>query len=128
MKKLLVLFCAAFVAAGSAVAQQPVTPNGNNNVVHNPCSIIVTGDFDSECLYNYKNEYFDEYPDLMIACKHSTVTYTAYAYTGTATVSSFIWEVYGDLSHTATGDHCTVDWSDDEWGVVVVSVVTSDGD
>ena len=125
MKKSLFLFCAAVLAALAISAQEPAPPSGS---APNPCDIIVTGDFDSECFYSLKDEYFDEYPDLMIACKHSTVTYTAYTYTGTATVSEYIWEISGDVSHTATGDHCAVDWSDDEWGMVVVTIVTSDGD
>lgn len=125
MKKSLFLFCAAILAALAISAQEPAPPSGS---APNPCDIVVTGDFDSECFYSLKDEYFDEYPDLMIACKHSTVTYTAYTYTGTATVSEYIWEISGAVSHTATGDHCTVAWNDVEWGLVVVTIVTSDGD
>ncbi len=85
MKKSVFLLCAAILAAFALSAQEPVNPPGGNTP--NPCGVVVTGDFDSECFYSLKDEYFDEYPDLMIACKHSTVTYTAYTYTGTATVS-----------------------------------------
>lgn len=115
MKKTVLLFWAAFLCLASASAQSP-------------CGVVITGDFDSECLYDFKAEYIDEYPDLMIACKHSTVNYAAYAYTGTATVTEYIWEVFGDVSHSTSTSHCTVHWSDGEWGMVVVSIVTSDGD
>ena len=124
MKKLLSVFVSAILSISIATAHEPLPPTGTPN----PCNIVVTGDFDSECFYSYKDDYFEEYPDLMIACKHSKVTYTAYAYTGTATVTEYIWEIFGDVSHTATGDYCIVNWSDDEWGMVVVSIVTSDGD
>lgn len=123
MKKIILSFCVAVMAVGVAAARQPFTPDGDPK----PCSIVITGDFESACLYEFKDDYFDEYPDLMVACKHSTVTYTAFAYTGDATVTGYTWEVYGDVSHTASGSQCTVDWSDDEWGMIVVTVVTSDG-
>ena len=93
----------------------------------NTCEITITGDFDSECIYDYKDEITDEYPHLMVACRNSTVTYTAHADVGTATVSGYTWEIYGDVSHTATGDHVTVTWGGDEWALVTVTVATSTG-
>ena len=93
----------------------------------NTCEITITGDFDSECIYDYKDEITDEYPHLMVACRNSIVTYTAHADVGTATVSGYTWEIYGDVSHTATGDHVTVTWGGDEWTLVTVTVTTSTG-
>lgn len=92
------------------------------------CDIVITGDFDSECIYDFKDEVTDEFPNLMIACKHSTVTYTAYANMGTATPVSYTWEVFGDSTHTASGNQVTVDWGSLEWGQVVVTVVGNNGD
>ncbi|MBO7101324.1 MAG: hypothetical protein J6V98_04805 [Bacteroidales bacterium] len=43
------------------------------------CHITVSGDFESVCIYDYKDLYSEEeYDDLLVACKSSTVTYTAH--------------------------------------------------
>ena len=128
MKKQLLFLLVLLFNISIVKAQQPVAPIKDSTVVHNPCSIVITGNFDSECIYDFKDEITDEYPNLMIACKHSTVTYTAYANTGSASVVGCIWEVYGDISHSASGNQLTVDWGNDEWGMVIVSVVSSEGD
>lgn len=120
MKKQLFLLLALLLNACIVVAQQPAPSN--------QCNITITGDFDSECIYDYKEYITDEYPNLMIACKNSSVTYTAYSDIGTATTVSYTWEVYGDVTHTATGNQLAVDWGDDEWGMVVVTVANPYGD
>lgn len=33
------------------------------------CHIAITGSFDSECQYDFKNLPVSEYPDIMIACE-----------------------------------------------------------
>ena len=121
MKKT-ITFLLLVSAAAIAWAQSP--PVSTSHL----CDIVITGDFDSECIYDYKDEITDEYPNLMIACKGSTVTYTAYADMGTATPTGYIWEIYGDVTHMASGNSVTVDWSNDEWGYVVVSVVGDNND
>ena len=128
MKKQLLLLLVLLFNISIVTAQHPVAPIEDSTVVHNPCSIVITGNFDSECIYDFKDEITDEYPNLMIACKHSTVTYTAYANTGSASVVAYLWVVYGDISHSASGNQLTVDWGNDEWGMVIVSVVNSEGD
>ena len=94
----------------------------------NPCGIVITGSFDSECLYEYKNEVNDEYPSLMVACKESAVTYTAYTNLDNASVTGYLWTIVGDISHAASGNQVTVDWDNGEWGLVIVSVITSNND
>lgn len=128
MKKNLLYLLALLFNVNFVMANRSVEPMGDSATVFHQCSIAITGNFDSECIYDFKDEITDEYPNLMIACKHSTVTYTAYANTGSASVVSYIWEVYGDMSHSASGNQLVVDWSDDEWGMVVVTVVNSEGD
>ena len=92
-----------------------------------PCGIVITGDFDSECTHNFKGLLPDEYPPLMVACKNSTVTYTATVEAGIA-AANWLWYVAGDASHIVSGDQVTVTWSNGEWGMVSASAVTSDGD
>ena len=128
MKNTLLILLTLLFNIGVVMAQQPIAPIEDSTIDHSTCSILITGDFDSECIYDFKDEITDEYPNLMIACKHSTVTYTAYANTGSASVVDYIWEVYGDATHSSSGNQLTVDWSDDEWGMVIVSVVNSEGD
>ena len=115
MKKLLFVFGTLLLALTGVHGQ-------------NACQIVITGSFDSECMYDFKTLPVYETPDIMVACQNSTVTYTAYADVGTATVSGYIWEVYGDVSHTASGNQVTVNWSNASWGMVVVTVTTTTGD
>ena len=119
MKKLLSFTLLLSLVAGALWAQTPPVWQ---------CSVVITGDFDSECIYDFKDDITDEYPNLMIACKGSTVTYTAHADLGGNLPAGYIWEIYGDVTHTATGDHVTVEWGTDAWGYVVVSVVNGQGD
>ena len=115
MKKLVSLVCGLLLALTFAYGQDT-------------CHIAITGSFDSECQYDFKNLPVSEYPDIMIACQHSTVTYTAHADVGTATVASCTWEVYGDVTHTSTGNQVTVGWGNGSWGLLVVTVATTAGD
>ena len=119
MKRLLSIILLIAMSLGAVFAQQPAASF---------CHIVITGDFDSECFYNFKDEITDEYPNLMIACKRSTVTYTAYADLGGNTPSGYIWEIYGDVTHSTTGNAVTVEWGSDMWGYVVVTVVDGLGD
>ena len=119
MKKLLSFTILLSLAVGALWAQTPPARQ---------CSVVITGDFDSECLYDYKDDITDEYPNLMVACKGSTVTYTAHADLGAATASGYVWQVSGDVSHTANGDQVTVEWGSDTWGYVVVAVADGQGD
>lgn len=112
MKKLLLSFAALLVAA--AVQGQ------------NPCNIVISGDFDSECLYDFKDIPYNEYPNVLVACQHSTVTYTALV-DPTLTVATCTWAVTGDVTHSATGDRLTVQWGNDSWGMLAVTVTLSDG-
>ena len=92
-----------------------------------PCGIVITGDFDSECVHDFKGLIPDEYPPLMVACKYSTVTYTATAEAGVSVVG-WLWYVDGDVSHNAAGNQVVVNWSNDDMGMVAASAITSDGD
>ena len=92
-----------------------------------PCAVSITGDFEPECLYDDKYTLGNEYPGRLIACKNSTVTYTAHAVHGTTAVA-YVWNVFGDNSHTVNIDKVTVTWGDEDWGMLAVSVVNSDGD
>ena len=59
-----VLYLLAALAAMSLQAQQPVAPPPQ---APGTCSVTVTGDFDSECIYDYKDDITDEYPVTEVA-------------------------------------------------------------
>ncbi|MBR6292333.1 MAG: T9SS type A sorting domain-containing protein [Bacteroidales bacterium] len=118
MKRFISIMMLALTISGMAFAQG------------SPCEITVTGSFDSECLYDYKTDFGDEAAGFMVACRNSMVTYTAHANTGTASVTGYTWEVYGDVAHSvsAAGDQVTVDWGGTGWGMLLATVETSAGD
>ncbi|MBP5677518.1 MAG: hypothetical protein J6W88_03360, partial [Bacteroidales bacterium] len=136
MRKHLLFFIALFlsIGIGQAVGQTGIAPGGSvvsssdTATVHGQCNVVITGDFDSECIYDYKERVMEEYPNFMIACKHSTVTYTCYANMGSSSPVSYVWSVIGDQNHSVSGNQITVDWGDDEWGMLFVSVVGTNGD
>ena len=87
MKKNILLLLAAQLFIGAIQAQ---------------CHITVTGSFDSECIYDYKDQTpTDEYTDLMVACKNSTVTYTAHLDFISLPVT-YSWAVTGDAQAFST--------------------------
>lgn len=90
------------------------------------CHITVTGSFDSQCIYDYKDSVAEEDTDLLIACKSSTVTYTAHLDFATLS-ATYSWAVTGDVSHSATGDQLTVTWDNGEWGLLVVTATLPNG-
>ena len=53
-----ILFALAALAAMSLQAQPVASPSRAPWT----CSVTVTGDFDSECIYDYKDDITDEYP------------------------------------------------------------------
>lgn len=79
-------------------------------------------------MYEYKADVNDEYPTILVACKGSRVTYTAYASLPAGSTPSYIWTVMDDVSHSVSGDHVTVDCGTTDWGTLVVSVVVAPGD
>lgn len=92
------------------------------------CHITVSGDFESVCIYDYKDLFVEEeYDDLLVACKNSTVTYTAHLDFITTQTVTYNWAVTGDVSHSASSDQLTVTWGSGEWGVLVVTATYSDG-
>lgn len=82
-----------------------------------PNNIMITGNFEPECLYEIKLDAGNEYPDELVACKNSTVTYTARS--GISALG-WQWSVLGAVSHTATGNRVTVRWGGDDWGNLTV--------
>lgn len=113
MKRLLFLLTAVLLS-GTAVRAQDA------------CHITITGSFDSECIYDFKDLYRLEYPDVMVACRNSTVTYTAFV-DPAVTAVGYSWEVTGDVSHTASGNQATVSWGNGGWGLLTVTVTAADG-
>ena len=82
-----------------------------------PNNIMITGNFEPECLYEIKLDAGNEYPDELVACKNSTVTYTARS---GISAPGWQWSVLGAVSHTATGNRVTVRWGGDDWGNLTV--------
>ena len=55
MKKLLFVICALLTLAGVRA--------------QDTCQITITGSFDSECQYDFKQLPVEEYPDILTACE-----------------------------------------------------------
>ena len=55
MKKLLFIICALLTLAGVRA--------------QDTCHITITGSFDSECQYDFKQLPVEEYPDILTACE-----------------------------------------------------------
>lgn len=132
MKNTLLLFAALFFAAQSPShsATLPPSHSASDDALRDshPCRIVIKGSYETTCPYIVDKIDYDEYTNTLVACKGSRVTYTAYAYLGTATAASCTWSVIGDASHTASGDEVVVDWGTDDWGWLSVMVVSSAGD
>lgn len=92
----------------------------------NPCHVVITGDFDSECTYDFKDVPYDEYPTLMVACEHSRVTYTA-TIDPALTVASCAWMVVGADAYSAAGNQVVVDWGSAALCQLVATVTLADG-
>lgn len=92
----------------------------------NPCNVVITGDFDSECTYDFKDVPYDEYPTLLVACEHSRVTYTA-TVDPALTVVSCAWTVVGADSYSAAGSQVVVDWGSAALCQLVATVTLADG-
>ncbi|MBQ7710897.1 MAG: hypothetical protein IJT39_03615 [Bacteroidales bacterium] len=61
-----------------------------------PCHIVITGDFESQCLLpTDKDSFYVENGDMLIACQGMRVTYTASVNTGGITVTNWKWNVVG---------------------------------
>lgn len=91
------------------------------------CHITVTGNFESQCVYDYKDSIVEEDSDLLVACKNSIVTYTAHLDFVTSQTVTYSWAVTGDVSHTAANDQLTVTWDNGEWGLLVVTATLPNG-
>lgn len=128
MKNQVLFFLYLLLGISVAMAQCDNTLPSRNRSNNTPCDVVVTGDFDSECIYDDKNIVTDEYPNYLVACKNSQVTYTSHANVGTGTVAAYRWEVTGDVSHTDYGNHTTVNWGNGDYGTLVATVVNSYGD
>ncbi|MBR1550619.1 MAG: hypothetical protein IJ634_08300 [Bacteroidales bacterium] len=114
MKKTLLLFAALFFSALGIQAQaMPSSAKDDNS---HPCRIVIKGSYETTCPYIVDKIDYDEYPNTLVACKGSRVTYTAYAYLGTATAASYTWSVIGDVSHTVSADEVVVDCVSNDWG------------
>ena len=121
MKKNVLFLLAMFL---SGLYSQAHTLSSRDSI---PCRLSITCDFEPECLYDDKGSVADEYPDLLVACKHSTVTYTAHSIFNTS-ATGFLWMVLGDISHSANGNTVSVTWGDQSWGIVSASVTNDSGD
>ena len=117
MKQTLLLFVALFVATVGIQAQVTHSSAKDDATQDtHPCKIVIKGSYETSCPYIVDKYSLDEYPNTLVACKGSRVTYHAYAYTGDATVTSYTWSVIGDVSHTVSADEVVVDCVSNDWG------------
>ncbi len=127
-------FMKPFVRAGAllllglscltAFAQQKL-PQPNPQPL--PCGLTLVSDFESQCILPFdKDSIYNEEPQAIIACQENVVTYTASANTGTATVTSWTWEVVGG-TFTSNNNTATVTWGTEPYGQITVTVITDSG-
>lgn len=89
------------------------------------CNVFITSSFDSKCvLTNEKEDILVENGEAMLACKGSTVTYTA----SSPDAALYNWTITGQSSYSANGNTVTVNWSYGNVGKVTVQITTSNGE
>lgn len=94
-----------------------------------PCHIMITGDFESQCILMREKEDYDENePETILACQDNQVKYTATTNTGSYPVTQWNWTVVGAASWI---DHhngsITVIWGSGTSGQIGVEITTSNG-
>ena len=125
----LLLLCLLSANAVAQVQQVPPTvdppqpPQPPQNEY--PCNISIVGDFESACilpLIKY-DDYYDEEPDVLIACQGMTITYSANVNMGGLSPVSWVWAVAGALSYTDNNNGTiTVTWGNGTTGQLTVTV------
>ena len=120
LTKVVIVLLLLFLITPFASAQQvSSTPQ--------PCNLSIVSDFESQCILpEDKDNYYNEEPEIIIACQGSVVTYTASANTGTASVTGWTWEVAGGAL-TSSGSTAIVTWGNGNQGQITVTVVTDSG-
>lgn len=122
----LLLLCLLSVPAAAQERQDPpnVPPLKTSSEAY-PCNITIVGDFESACILTLDKDdsYYDEEPDMLIACQGLTVTYTAHVDMGGHSPVSWEWEVAGAHSYTDNADGTvTVTWGGGTTGQLTVTV------
>ncbi|MBP5535765.1 MAG: T9SS type A sorting domain-containing protein [Bacteroidales bacterium] len=96
-----------------------------SNIRAQECNIVITGSFESKCILPNEGPLFiDEFPQVIVACANSQVTYHAHAEDG-CPVDDWQWTVTGAASVATNGDEATVTWGSAGNGEIVVRVSSS---
>ena len=121
----LLLMCAVGVHAGAQEDRiAPPDPNPGSRQYN----VVINSDFESKCLLpNEGQYYFDELPQVLVACQDQTVTYTAYASTDGDDVVSWSWSVIGAASASYNDNVATVLWGTEEYGLLSVTITMASG-
>lgn len=125
----LLLLCLLSANAVAQVQQDPPAVNPPQPPLppqnEYPCNLSIVGDFESACilpLIKY-DDYYDEEPDVLIACQGMTVTYSANVDMGGLSPVSWVWTVAGALSYTDNNNGTiTVSWGNGTTGQLTVTV------
>ncbi len=93
------------------------------------CNITIVGNVEPECILPLEKDwYYNEEPNILIACQGMTVTYTAYADMGGNSPDSWTWEVAGAVSYSDHGNgSITVTWGEGSIGQLTVTVYGPNG-
>ena len=88
------------------------------------CNVFITSSFDSKCvLTDEKDNILIENGEAMLACKESTVIYSAIS----PDAVLYQWTIIGQSSYSTNGNTVTINWSNGNVGKVTVQITTSNG-
>jgi len=94
------------------------------------CNVVITSSFESKCvLTDQKDNLIDELPNNILACKESTVIYTASINAGVGIgIQTLTWTIIGANSYTVNSNNTvTVYWGNNSTGQVTAEVTAEDG-
>jgi hypothetical protein len=123
----LLLMCAVGFHAG-AQEDRVTPPDPDPNTGSHQYNVVINSDFESKCLLpNEGQYYYDELPQVLVACQGQEVTYTAYASTDGDNVVSWSWLVTGAASVSYNDNVATVLWGTEESGMLSVTITMASG-
>jgi len=123
----LLLMCAVGFHAG-AQEDRVTPPDPDPNTGSRQYNVVINSDFESKCvLPNEGQYYYDELPQVLVACQGQEVTYTAYASTDGDNVVSWSWLVTGAASVSYNDNVATVLWGTEESGMLSVTITMASG-
>lgn len=93
------------------------------------CEIAIHSSFEASCLLSTERQYLNEMQDELIACKGSTVYYTAEVNSFGETIDNYQWSVTGgSITSNDNNGTISIKWSSDlSVGTITVKITTEEG-